>query len=72
MDERSVLANAALTLQSNKTASFFSHESLSTRKKKLKIISCTYSSPLQEELNLSRPLGILKSEKKDWAQDSFE
>ena len=53
MDERSVLI-----------ASFFSHESFSNRKKKLKMISCTYSLPLHEELNFSRPLGILKSEKK--------
>ena len=28
------------------------------------MISCTYSLPLHEELNFSRPLGILKSEKK--------
>ena len=33
-------------------------------KKKLKMISCTYSLPLHEELKFSRPLGILKSEKK--------
>ena len=55
MDERSVLI-----------ASFFSHESdlFPTEKKKLKMISCTYSLPLHEELKFSRPLGILKSEKK--------
>ena len=28
------------------------------------MISCTYRLPLHEELNFSRPLGILKSEKK--------
>ena len=30
----------------------------------LKMLSCTYSLPLHEELKFSRPLGILKSEKK--------
>ena len=64
VDERSVLITLPPHFKVIRQLHFSRMNLLPPEKKNLKMISCTYSLPLHEELKFSRPLGILKSEKK--------
>ena len=64
VDERSVLITLPALFKVIRQLHFSRMNLFPPEKKKLKMISCTYSLPLHEELKFSRPLGILKSEKK--------